>query len=43
MARQRDRYLGAGTRLFYEEPVHIVRGEGVSLYDPDGRRYVELR
>jgi 4-aminobutyrate aminotransferase-like enzyme len=27
--------------LFYEQPVHIVRGEGVWLFDPDGRRYLD--
>lgn len=28
-------------RLFYEEPVHMVRGEGVWLYDAEGRRYLD--
>ena len=42
LAQRRDHYLGAGTALFYQEPVHIVRGEGVSLFDPDGRRYVDM-
>ena len=27
--------------LFYDEPVHLVRGEGVWLYDPDDRRYLD--
>ena len=27
--------------LFYHDPVHIVRGEGVNLYDADGRRYLD--
>jgi len=27
--------------LFYEHPVHLVRGEGVWLFDPDGRRYLD--
>ena len=39
---RRNRALGAGTPLFYEHPLHIVRGEGVNLYDPDGRRYVDM-
>src|ERR1700760_3426510 len=39
---RRNRALGAGTPLFYEHPLHIVRGEGVYLYDPDGRRYVDM-
>ena len=29
-------------RVFYSEPVHIVRGEGVWLYDADGRRYLDV-
>lgn len=39
---RRDRALGAGAPLFYEHPLHIVRGEGVHLYDADGRRYVDM-
>lgn len=39
---RRDRALGAGAPLFYEHPLHIVRGEGVSLFDADGRRYVDM-
>ena len=42
LAERRDQYLGAGTTLFYQEPVHLVRGEGVSLFDPGGRRYVDM-
>src|SRR5271170_3652873 len=41
MAR-RDRALGAGAPLFYNTPLHIVRGEGVYLYDADGREYVDM-
>ena len=40
---RRNRALGAGAPLFYEHPLHIVRGEGCYLYDPDGRRYVDMR
>jgi len=28
--------------LFYNTPLHIVRGEGVHLFDADGRRYVDM-
>ncbi len=28
--------------LFYEQPVHIVRGEGAVLYDADGKRYIDM-
>ncbi|MSR15992.1 MAG: aspartate aminotransferase family protein [Gammaproteobacteria bacterium] len=27
--------------LFYDEPLHLVRGEGVYLYASDGRRYLD--
>jgi len=27
--------------LFYDQPVHLVRGEGVWLFDPEGRRYLD--
>ena len=38
---RRNRLLGADAPLFYDEPLHIVRGEGVWLYDVDGRRYLD--
>lgn len=38
---RRERVLGAPYRLFYEHPVHLVRGEGVLLYDADGRDYLD--
>ncbi len=39
---RRDAVFGAGSTLFYSEPVHIVRGEGVHLFDADGKRYVDM-
>jgi 4-aminobutyrate aminotransferase-like enzyme len=42
MIARRDRLLGPAYRLFYEEPVHFVRGEGVWLYDPEGNRYLDV-
>src|SRR5215470_9805668 len=42
LAARREKALGTGAPLFYEVPLHIVRGEGVYLYDPDGRRYVDM-
>ena len=39
---RRNQALGAGAALFYEAPLHIVRGEGVYLFDADGRRYVDM-
>ena len=42
LADRRDRALGAGAALFYREPLHLVRGDGVHLFDADGRRYVDM-
>jgi 4-aminobutyrate aminotransferase-like enzyme len=39
---RREKLLGPAYRLFYEEPVHLVRGEGVWLSDPDGNRYLDV-
>ena len=38
LAERRARLLGPAYRLFYETPVHLVRGQGVHLYDTAGRR-----
>ncbi|OCP05892.1 aminotransferase [Ensifer sp. LC13] len=38
---RRERLLGRNMSLFYEEPVHLVRGEGIWLFDADGRRYLD--
>lgn len=38
---RRERLLGRNMSLFYEEPVHLVRGEGVWLWDDEGRRYLD--
>ena len=40
MAR-RTRLMGPNVPTFYDSPVHIVRGEGVWLYDAAGRRYLD--
>lgn len=42
MIARRTRLLGPGYRLFYDQPVHLVRGEGVWLWDKDGRRYLDM-
>ena len=39
---RRNKALGAGTPLFYSEPLHLVRGEGVSLFDSHGKRYTDM-
>ncbi|RWC89737.1 MAG: aminotransferase class III-fold pyridoxal phosphate-dependent enzyme [Mesorhizobium sp.] len=41
LVSRRGRLLGAKSQLFYDEPVHLVRGEGVWLYDADGRKYLD--
>ncbi len=38
---RRARLLGPCAYLFYDRPLHIVRGEGVWLYDDDGVRYLD--
>jgi 4-aminobutyrate aminotransferase-like enzyme len=38
---RRDRLLGPCAYLFYDRPLHIVRGEGVWLYDDKGDRYLD--
>ncbi len=42
LIERRAALLGPAYRLFYQEPVHIVRGEGVWLYDPDGQAYLDV-
>ena len=41
MIARRRALLGGSYRLFYDRPVHLVRGEGVWLFDADGRRYLD--
>jgi 4-aminobutyrate aminotransferase-like enzyme/Ser/Thr protein kinase RdoA (MazF antagonist) len=41
LRERRSRTLGPSYRLFYNRPVHLVRGEGTWLYDADGRRYLD--
>jgi 4-aminobutyrate aminotransferase-like enzyme/Ser/Thr protein kinase RdoA (MazF antagonist) len=38
---RRHRLMGAGAELFYEKPLHFVRGAGVWLYDAQGRAYLD--
>ena len=42
LAARRERALGAGAPLFYNEPLDIVRGDGAYLFDADGQRYVDM-
>ncbi len=38
---ERRRLLGPSLSLSYRTPLHIVRGQGAYLYDPDGRAYLD--
>jgi len=38
---RRAHLLGPCAYLLYESPLHIVRGEGVWLYDDEGNRYLD--
>jgi 4-aminobutyrate aminotransferase-like enzyme len=42
LIERRARLLGPTYRLFYDEPLELVRGEGVWLHDADGRRYLDM-
>ena len=42
MIERRNSLLGSAYRLFYDDPVHIVRGEGVWLFDSEGKRYLDM-
>lgn len=41
LVARREKVLGPAYRLFYEKPLHLVRGEGVFLYDAAGQRYLD--
>ena len=41
LLKRRSRAMGPAYRLFYEQPVHLVRGEGVWLFDADGHKYLD--
>lgn len=38
---RREKLLGRNMSLFYDDPVHLVKGEGVWLWDADGRQYLD--
>ena len=38
---RRRALLGPNVSTFYDEPVHVVRGEGVWLWDAEGRQYLD--
>jgi len=42
MTRRRSGLLGPSYRLFYSNPVHLVRGEGAYVWDSDGEKYLDV-
>jgi 4-aminobutyrate aminotransferase-like enzyme len=42
LLRRRTKVLGPAYRLFYENPVHVVRAEGVHLYDESGTAFLDV-
>jgi 4-aminobutyrate aminotransferase-like enzyme len=41
LLNRRARLLAPSYRLFYEQPLEVVRAEGVWLFDEQGRRYLD--
>ena len=41
LIERRARLLGPNMSTFYTDPVHLVRGQGVWLWDADGRQYLD--
>jgi 4-aminobutyrate aminotransferase-like enzyme len=41
LLERRIRTLGRHSPLFYEKPLQLVRGEGVWVFDADGKRYLD--
>ncbi|HDS1817616.1 TPA: aspartate aminotransferase family protein [Pseudomonas putida] len=42
LIERRQRLLGPAYQLFYDNPLHLVRGAGTWLYDRAGRAYLDL-
>lgn len=38
----RRNILGSAYRLFYEDPIHLVKGQGVWLWDAEGNKYLDM-
>ncbi len=41
LLQRRTNRLGANVSTFYNEPVHLVKGEGCWVWDKSGRRYLD--
>lgn len=42
LLERRRRAMGPTYRLFYDQPVHVARAEGVWMYDPEGNAYLDV-
>lgn len=42
MLARRKRVMGPQSYMFYDQPLHMARGEGAWLYDVTGRRYLDV-
>lgn len=41
LLERRARVLGPAYRLFYDRPLHLVRGQGARVWDAEGREYLD--
>lgn len=41
LLERRTKVLGPAYRLFYDRPLHLVRGHGARVWDVDGREYLD--
>ena len=41
LMQRRERQFGPNAPLFYEKPLHMVRGEGCWMWDANGARYLD--
>ncbi len=41
IVERRARLMGPNVPTFYAKPVHLVRGQGVSVWDAEGRQYID--
>lgn len=42
LVERRQRLLGSAYRLFYNRPLHLVRGRGCEVFDREGKAYLDL-
>ncbi|WP_249979271.1 aspartate aminotransferase family protein [Vreelandella olivaria] len=42
MTNKREEVLGKSYRLFYQKPVHLVRGQGQYVWDAQGTQYLDV-